>query len=68
MTTWQTFFSWPTGGIWSNLLASVIWGSLAFAWAHRKIKNLHKRLDYQDQQTVLLHHKVKKIHKHLGIK
>lgn len=36
---WVTsFFAWPDGGVWSNLLASVLWTVPALAWHHRKIK------------------------------
>lgn len=34
----SSFFAWPDGGVWSNLLASVIWTVPALAWHHRKIK------------------------------
>lgn len=33
----QLFFSWPSGGVWSNLIASAICFVLAGIWAHRKI-------------------------------
>lgn len=34
----SSFFSWPNGGVWSNLLASVIWTVPALGFHHRKIK------------------------------
>lgn len=30
MTAWQVFFSWPAGGVWSNLVASLI--CVGVAW------------------------------------
>lgn len=34
----EAFFGWPNGGVWSNLLASVLWTIPALGWHHRKIK------------------------------
>lgn len=33
---WAASFAWPAGGIWSNLLASVVWTVPAIAWQHRR--------------------------------
>lgn len=33
-----SFFAWPDGGVWSNLLASVIWTLPALRWHHKRIK------------------------------
>lgn len=46
MSTWELFFRWPTGAIWSNLLASLIWEvptiSLAL-WAFYRRHQIAKR-------------------------
>lgn len=44
---WHTvsyFFSWPTGQIWPNLLASVLWTTPTLLHLHRKINRIHKRM------------------------
>lgn len=38
------FFSWPTGGVWSNLVASAIVGGLAWLWARRHVKALRSQV------------------------
>jgi len=37
------FFAWPDGSIWSNILAWVLCGALAFGWTHRVLKRHHRR-------------------------
>lgn len=34
----SSFFSWPNGGVWSNLLASVLWTVPTLGYHHKKIK------------------------------
>ncbi len=52
MNAVHAFFSWPAGGIWANLLASVIVAVVAFFWKirpflrearehHEKIAEIH---------------------------
>lgn len=52
---WDAFFSWPSGGVWSNLLASLIVGVALYFWKGRawvrkaeihrqKIHELHAKL------------------------
>lgn len=43
MSTWQSFFGWPAGGVWSNLIASVMWGAPAFVMHHVLIRRHHER-------------------------
>jgi hypothetical protein len=50
-----TFFSWPAGSIWSNMLAWVLCGGLAFAWTHRVLVRRHR-----EQMA-----KLEAIHEHL---
>lgn len=38
MTTLRTFFGWPDGGVWSNLIASAAWVPLAALWHRRKLR------------------------------
>lgn len=40
MGTWRAFFSWPSGGVWANLLASLLWGAPAFV-AHHVLMRRH---------------------------
>ena len=40
-SAWSLFFQWPQGGVWSNMIASVLWTAPAwllavFAWKHRR--------------------------------
>lgn len=62
----HTMFSWPGGGVWSNLLASLIWapiaGGLAFLWARVHIRRLHERHDAHEAKLDALTAQVK----HLG--
>ena len=37
------FFDWYTGGVWSNLLASVIWTVPVYAYGRYHFKKLHKK-------------------------
>jgi hypothetical protein len=34
----DSFFAWPGGGVWSNLVASALTTIPALAWHHRKMK------------------------------
>lgn len=45
MSTVKAFFGWPTGGIWSNLLASLLWAIPAWVWARHHVHRIHRRLD-----------------------
>lgn len=44
MSTFEMFFGWPAGGIWSNIIASILTGATVWAWAHRKLGRLHQAL------------------------
>jgi hypothetical protein len=37
-SAFTAFFSWPNGGVWSNLLASLLWGAPAFITHHRLMR------------------------------
>lgn len=41
VSTLSAFFSWPNGGVWANLLASLIWGVPAFVTHHRLMRRHH---------------------------
>lgn len=51
----SAFFAWPNGGVWSNLLASLIWGVPAFVTHHRKIRAAHKREIAKQTQEIKAH-------------
>lgn len=40
---WASFFGWPSGGVWSNLLASLMWTGPAFVTHHVLIRRHHTR-------------------------
>jgi len=53
-TPWtHLFFSWPTGGVWSNLVASAIWAIPTAVIAIRKLRKIHRH--------------ILQLHKHHGI-
>jgi hypothetical protein len=39
--TFELFFGWPAGGVWSNIVASVLWGAPAVYAILRKITKNH---------------------------
>lgn len=59
MKTFLLFFGWPSGAVWSNIIASVIWGAGGFMIG----KSFERRSIKRHQE--LLHH-VKKIHRRLN--
>lgn len=43
MNLWQSWFSFPNGGIWSNLIASVIVAVIAWFWKIKPhFQKIHK--------------------------
>jgi hypothetical protein len=44
MGIWQAFFAWPSGGIWSNMIADVIWFALGLAAAIPLRHHIGRRL------------------------
>lgn len=54
MNSIRLFFAWPQGGVWANLIASLLWATPAFIYTHRKLRKMHKH--------------IKRVHDHLGIK
>jgi len=51
-STLSAFFSWPSGGVWSNLLASALTVVPGFIWHHRSIRKVHA--DALEEQTQVL--------------
>lgn len=51
----RLFFGWPAGGVWSNLLASLLWGAPAFA-AHHIAMRRHVTRQTQAQTEELKEH------------
>ncbi len=49
VATINAFFAWPGGGVWSNLLASVVWTVPALIWHH---KTVMKKLDRHHEETM----------------
>ena len=47
--TITAFFAWPNGGVWSNLLASVLWTVPALVWHHKRVM---AKLDRHHQETM----------------
>lgn len=63
MSAWQVFFSWPAGGVWSNILASLIWAGGPIIYAlikqhrHHKLvegslERLHSKMDAMKSKKV----------------
>ncbi len=62
---WSTHFGWPDGDVWGNLIASAVCFALAalplralwrrhtakHAETHRLLRELHARLDGQENKT-----------------
>lgn len=46
MSAWSTFFSWPGGGVWGNIVAGAMWSPMAggalYAY-HRLSRGWHRR-------------------------
>jgi hypothetical protein len=64
MDTWQVFFGWPGGGVWSNLLASAIcvgvawWRLRAKMIAHHAAQMAQAARHHKEQLTQAdVHHK-----------
>ncbi len=60
MRVLSVFFSWPEGGVWSNLLASFIWAAPTFGYALRKQHLHHRRVE---QSLAALHKHLRTGHK-----
>jgi hypothetical protein len=43
------FFAWPNGGVWSNLVASILWTVPALVWHH---KTVMRKLDRHHAETM----------------
>lgn len=60
MNTWDLFFSWPAGGVWSNLIASAITTTLAgtlVVWRFlKKLRLEHEQHRQLIQQQLDDHH------------
>ncbi len=73
MNPLQLFFHWPEGGVWSNLVASLLWtllaGIPAYFWgrskARKHLTRIHDRLDSQDRQMALHAARLQAVHKHV---
>lgn len=55
MTPVQAFFSWPSGAVWGNLLASAIWATPTIIVLARKVSAHHRRVEAS----------LKALHKHV---
>lgn len=44
---WQAFFAWPLGGVWSNLVANVIWGLPALLIVIWRLEKSGKLKEYE---------------------
>ena len=58
MNILKLFFAFPDGGVWSNLIASVIWALPTFIFTA-----LHMNKKHKEHMSA-----INKIHKHLGVK
>jgi hypothetical protein len=55
MSTLELFFAWPGGGVWSNLIASVIWVPIAAIPVYIKQHRHHQKVE---KSLKLLHEKI----------
>jgi hypothetical protein len=55
VTAWQAFFSWPSGGVWGNLLASLLWAPAAFGVHHAAMRRHHTRVTAQQTEELKAH-------------
>lgn len=42
MNAFQLFFSWPQGGVWSNIIASAVLGVPTFVALFRRLRKNHR--------------------------
>lgn len=50
-----SFFNWPTGAVWGNLVASALWAPTAFTVSHKLLKRHHTRLINQQTEELKAH-------------
>ncbi len=51
VSVWRSFFDWPSGGVWSNLLASLMWAAPAFTTHHVLMRrHTSREIDRQTQE------------------
>ena len=55
MSVWSSFFGWPSGGVWSNLLASLMWTGPAFVTHHVLIRRHHARTTARQTEQIKAH-------------
>lgn len=44
MNILKSWFSFPDGGVWSNLIASALWAIPTFIHLHKKLNRHHKQI------------------------
>lgn len=62
MNAWSLFFSWPDGGVWSNLIASGLCFILGFLWARRHIHGLRNQVSDLTKQHQETHQRIAELH------
>lgn len=56
MVSWvSAFFSWPGGGVWSNIVAAAIWAVPGFTAHHVLIRRHHTRTTQKQTQELKAH-------------
>lgn len=55
----STFFDWPNGSIWSNIIADPIVGGLALLWGIRKYIHHSEKLHKEKLEQAETHHQEK---------
>lgn len=58
MNAWHLFFHWPDGGVWSNLLASLLWVPVSWAGVHGLLVWHHNKMHAHIEQ---LREEIKKL-------
>lgn len=55
MYTFRIFFDWPTGAVWSNILASIMWVIPGYLWGRFHVKKIHNRLNTNAENITQIH-------------
>lgn len=55
MRTVSVFFGWPSGGVWSNLVAALLWGTPAFIGQHVLLRRHHAATTAKQTEELKAH-------------
>jgi hypothetical protein len=64
---WPFPLGWAYANLTGNVTADMLFGAAGFLAGRVGLRNVHARLDAQDQQLAGLHDKHDRLHAHLGV-